>query len=193
MTDEDQIRSLLTLAAELPDDIEAPVRPLLARGRRERKLRASLSVLSVVVIAAAAFALPPIVRALDPSQIMTAGPRVPAGLFPDHPNGPSPGPLGTQLASFRWSALPPRPGLAAHPRLDREGPAGTQRPTGRSHKERSRRLQPGDQRVAHDLDPQHHRPDRSFQRLDRPEIVRYRRPFPARRATPEGRCASGSL
>ena len=107
MTDEDQIRSLLTLAAELPDDIEAPVRPLLARGRRERKLRASLSVLSVVVIAAAAFALPPIVRALDPSQIMTAGPRVPAGLFPDHPNGPSPGPLGTQLASFRWSALPP--------------------------------------------------------------------------------------
>ena len=109
MTDEDQIRSLLTLAAELPDDIEAPVRPLLARGRRERKLRASLSVLSVVVIAAAAFALPPIVRALDPSQIITAGPRVPAGLFPDHPNGPSPGPLGTQLASFRWSALPPSP------------------------------------------------------------------------------------
>ena len=109
MTDEQQIRSLLTLAAELPDDIEPPVRPLLDRARRERKLRAVLSLLSVVVIAAAAFALPPIVRALGPAQISPAGPRVPAGLFPAHPAEPPPGPSAAQLARFRWSALPPSP------------------------------------------------------------------------------------
>ena len=99
MTDEDQIRSLLTPAAELPDDIEPPVRPLLDRGRRERKLRAILSVLSVVVIAAAAFALPPIVRALGPGRTSPVRVSAPG----------TTGPSATQLAGFHWSALPSSP------------------------------------------------------------------------------------
>ncbi len=109
MTDEQQIRSLLTLAAEPPDDIEPPVSSLLERGRRERKLRAILSVLSVAVIAAAAFGLPPIVRALAPGQTSPAQPTVPPGLFPAHPGRPGSGPSAAQLSRFRWSALPPSP------------------------------------------------------------------------------------
>jgi hypothetical protein len=109
MTDDQQIRSLLTLAAELPDDLEPPVSPLLDRGRRERKLRAVLSVLSVLVIAAGAFTLPPIIRALDPGQTSPARPAVPPGLFPAHPSEPPSGPSATQLSGFRWSALPPSP------------------------------------------------------------------------------------
>ena len=109
MTDEQQIRSLLTLAAELPDDIEPPVRPLLERGRGERKLRAVLSVLSVAVIAAAAFALPPVIRALGPGRTSSSEPATPPGLFPAHPGQPPSGPSAAQLTHFRWSALPPSP------------------------------------------------------------------------------------
>ncbi|HUZ54917.1 MAG TPA: hypothetical protein VMU94_20625 [Streptosporangiaceae bacterium] len=105
MTDEQQIRSLLTLAAELPDDIQPPVRPLLDRGRRERKLRAVLSVLSVLVIAAGALTLPPIIRALGPGQTSPGRPRIASGLFPAKPSQPHSGPSAAQLSRFRWSAL----------------------------------------------------------------------------------------
>ena len=118
MTDDDQVRSLLAMAAELTDDIEPPIRPLLARGRRERKLRAALSVLSVAVIAAAAFALPPIVRAFDHSQTVPFGSKVPPGPLPAHLAQPVPGPSAGQLTHFRWSSLQSSPlGPVSQPAL----------------------------------------------------------------------------
>src|SRR5579859_2792205 len=99
MTDEQQVRSLLTLAAELPDDVQAPVTSLLHRGRRKRRVRAVSSVAAVVVLAAAAFTLPPVIRALSRES------PAPIGMG-SHGN---PGPTAAQLTHFRWSSLPPSP------------------------------------------------------------------------------------
>ena len=99
MTDEQQLRSLLTLAAELPDDVQPPVGPLLRRANRARRVRAVSSVLAVVVLTAAALALPPAIRGLShgspsPSPVGGHGRR---------------GPTAKQLTHFRWSSLPPSP------------------------------------------------------------------------------------
>ncbi len=99
MTDDQQVRSLLTLAAELPDDVQAPVAPLLHRARRRRQVRAATSVLAAAVLAAAAFTLPPIIHGLSrgsPGPIRVGG------------HGKL-GPTAAQLARFRWSSLPPSP------------------------------------------------------------------------------------
>src|SRR5579859_2686178 len=99
MTDEQQVRSLLTLAAELPDDVQAPVTSLLHRGRRKRRVRAVSSVAAVVVLAAAAFTLPPVIRALSRESPARIG-------MGSHGNR---GPTAAQLTHFRWSSLPPSP------------------------------------------------------------------------------------
>src|SRR5215472_12590410 len=99
MTDEQQLRSLLTLAAELPDDVQPPVGPLLRPANRARRVRAVSSVLAVVVLTAAALALPPAIRGLShgsPSPSPVGG----HGRL---------GPTAKQLTHFRWSALPPSP------------------------------------------------------------------------------------
>jgi len=99
MTDEQQVRSLLTLAVELRDDIQPPVASLLHRARRRRRARAISSVLAVVILAAAAFTLPPVIRG------MSHGSPEPIGM-----GGPARrGPAAAQLTHFRWSALPPSP------------------------------------------------------------------------------------
>ncbi len=103
MTDEQQVRSLLTLAAELPDDLQPPLAPLLHCGRRKRRVRAISSVLTVMIVVAAAFALPPIIDSLR------AWPAAHHGI----PAGPTtrltPGPTAAQIARYRWSTLPASP------------------------------------------------------------------------------------
>lgn len=98
MSDEQQVRSLLALAAEPPDEVQAPVQLLLDQGRRARRFRAAISVLGVAAVAAATFALPPIIRSLSHGRSSPA----PTANQP-------PGPTAAQLSRFRWSALPPSP------------------------------------------------------------------------------------
>lgn len=105
MSDDDRIRSLLTIAADLPDDVQAPVTSLLARARQRRRLRAAVSVAGAAVIVAAAVTLPVVLRSLGtgPAKIHT-----PPGVVPGPPVKPT-GPTAAQLARFRWSSLPPSP------------------------------------------------------------------------------------
>jgi hypothetical protein len=98
MTDDQQLRSLLRLAAELPDDVQPPVGPLLRRARRTRRVRAVCSVLAVVAVTGAAFALPSAIRGLSRGS---RGPTTSG-------HGKR-GPTAAQLAHFRWSSLPPSP------------------------------------------------------------------------------------
>jgi len=95
---EQQIRSLLALAAEPSDDIQPPVERLLDRGRRARKIRAACLVLGVAAVAAATFALPPVIGSLSPGH-SSPGPTANESLGP----GPA------ELTHFRWSRLPPTP------------------------------------------------------------------------------------
>ena len=99
MTDEQQVRSLLTLAAELPDHVQAPVDSLLRRSRRKRRVHAASSVLAAVVLTVSALALPPIIHSLSSGSPGPTGVR-------GHGKG---SPTAKQLTHFRWSSLPPSP------------------------------------------------------------------------------------
>jgi hypothetical protein len=110
MNDEQQVRSLLAMAAEPVDEIQPPVTRLVERGRRARKVRAALSVLGVAAVTAATFALPPVIRSLSPAKSRPPGAvRPPTGLFPARPSPQSPGPGALQLSHFRWSTLATSP------------------------------------------------------------------------------------
>jgi hypothetical protein len=86
MSDEDRIRSLLTLAANLPDDVQVPVGSLLQRGRRRRRRRAIGSIAGAAVVVAAAVTVPAAIRSLGtgPAHISSPGHIVP-GLLPGKP------------------------------------------------------------------------------------------------------------
>src|SRR5262249_52686799 len=99
VTDEQQVRSLLTLAAEIPDHVQAPVDSLVGRARGEGWVRAASSVLAVAVLPASALALPPIIHSLSGGSPGPTGVR-------GHGKG---SPTATQLTHFRWSSLPPSP------------------------------------------------------------------------------------
>jgi hypothetical protein len=109
MNDEQQIRTLLSLAAEPSDQVQPPVERLLDLGHRARKIRAAWAVLSVAVVAAATFALPPVIRSLSsgPSGPSVAGNH--SGISPAQPGRQRRGPTAGELSRFRWSALPPSP------------------------------------------------------------------------------------
>ncbi len=83
----------------MDDQVAAFVAP---RGRR-RTPRASFSVLGVVIIAVAVFAVPAILRPLGPGQ-PSAG-----ALFPAHPGQPESGLSASRVSRFRWSVLPSSP------------------------------------------------------------------------------------
>ena len=107
MTDEQQLRSLLTLAAEPPDQVQAPVPALLERARRRRTRRiagsAAAGVAAVVLLAAG---LPSLIGSLPGArQPVTA----PSGLFPPNRQSVASGPTAAQIARYRWSALPSSP------------------------------------------------------------------------------------
>lgn len=104
MNDEQQIRSLLALAAEPSDQVQPPVEQMVERGRRARKVRAAVSVLGVAAVMAATLALPPIIRSLSPGSSGPPGVvRHPPDIFPGY-LAQQPGPSAAQLSHFRWSA-----------------------------------------------------------------------------------------
>ena len=110
MTDELQLRSLLTLAAEPPEQIQAPVPALLERARRRRTRRTRAVVAGATAGAAAvvllAAGLPPLVGSLGGAAPSATAP---AGLFPPNPRSVPPGPAATAIGRYRWSALPSSP------------------------------------------------------------------------------------
>ena len=112
MSDEEQVRTLLALAAEPPDETQPQVQRLIGRARRRRTRRAALSVGTAVVAVAAAFIVPAVLGGFRTGHAGPGpGPAVP-GLFPARPGtlpGTAPGPSAAQLARFRWSTLPPSP------------------------------------------------------------------------------------
>jgi hypothetical protein len=109
MTDDRQVRDLLALAAELPDDVHPPVSRLLERGRRRRAVRGSLCVGAAAVVALAAFALPGLAQRLHFGQASQPPGRSYPGLFPSHPGPASSGPSAAELSRFRWFTLPSSP------------------------------------------------------------------------------------
>jgi hypothetical protein len=99
MTDEQQLRSLLTRAAELPEGTQPPVGRLLEAGHRRLRLRIiACSVFGLVAVTAAAFALPALLS-------------LPRPVFPPiELGGRSQDPVTAgELSHFHWSALPPSP------------------------------------------------------------------------------------
>ncbi|MHB1875381.1 MAG: Kelch repeat-containing protein [Streptosporangiaceae bacterium] len=110
MSDERQLRSLLTLAAEPPDHLQAPVSTLLARARRRRTRRtravAAASTAGVAAVVLLAAGLPPLIGSLHGArQPVTA----PSGLFPARQQHAPSGPTVAQIARYGWSALPSSP------------------------------------------------------------------------------------
>lgn len=92
MTTEDQLRELLSRAADLPDITVPPVGRLLARARRRR--RANLAAFTAVTAAAAiAAAVGLSVRAGQPTTAI----------------GTHSAPPAATLARYHWSGLPPSP------------------------------------------------------------------------------------
>ncbi|HEX9033726.1 MAG TPA: hypothetical protein VF834_17950 [Streptosporangiaceae bacterium] len=102
MTDDKNARALLTLAAELPDDVQAPVLRLVERGRSRRRLRAAASALTACGLVAAAITGAAVVSTAD-------RPIGPPARRAEGPPTPPPGPTATQLARFHWSTLPASP------------------------------------------------------------------------------------
>ena len=110
MSDEQKVRALLALAAELPDEANPPVQRLLVQGRRvrARRLRA-FSVLTVIAVAIVAAGVPLLIGGLGTANSGPAGQLPPSGLFPARPQPLPGGPAPAQLSRFRWSDLPPSP------------------------------------------------------------------------------------
>ncbi len=99
MNDDDRIRSLLTLAADLPDRVQAPVPSLLTRARNRRRLRAIGSVAGAAVLIGTAVTLPVVLRS---REHIPPAPAPPAAVR-------AAGPTAAELTHFRWSARPRSP------------------------------------------------------------------------------------
>ena len=93
MTDEQQVRALLSRAAELPDTVLPPVVRLVERALLRRRLRIALSLTGAAAVTAAVVTLPFALKAHE----------TPRSLAP-----PQPATAG-ELARARWSSLPSSP------------------------------------------------------------------------------------
>jgi hypothetical protein len=93
MTDEQQLRALLTTATELPDELPPPIQHLIGLGRRRRTLRTRMRAGTIAAIAIVAVAAPSAIYTLG-----HAGPRQVRGRT-------SQGPSASQIARFQWSSL----------------------------------------------------------------------------------------
>jgi hypothetical protein len=118
VTDEQQLRDLLSEATMLPDHVLPPVQRLLRQGRRRRNLRSGLRAIAVGVVAVIAVATPTAIRTLH------AGRSGQTGLGPElpvlSPFGPPPaggGPTAAELAKFRWTILPSSPLRTTQPEI----------------------------------------------------------------------------
>ncbi len=106
MRDEQQIRNLLTLAAELPDDVQPPVRRLIERGHRRRIRRFIVAALTTAAVAVAAVVVP-LVRSPARGSFTPSHVTIP-NLF----TGPPPdqtGPTARQISQFVWAGLQTSP------------------------------------------------------------------------------------
>jgi hypothetical protein len=116
MSDEQQLRDLLVLATELPDDVRPPVQRLLrrARGRRVRRMRVGAFAAGLVVLLAVT--VPLVAENLVTAGVSASGSGgsivPPGGQLP-----PASGPTAAQLAKFRWSVLPSSPLSTLQPDL----------------------------------------------------------------------------
>jgi hypothetical protein len=107
MTDEHQVRALLTRAAELPDNVQPSVARLVESARRTRRLRAVGSVVAVVAVAAALFGLPHALGGQSPGHSVASGGARRLS-----------GPTAVQLARFHWARLTRSPlGTVSNPLL----------------------------------------------------------------------------
>jgi hypothetical protein len=95
MTDDRQVRTLLTHAAELPDNIQPSVAHLVRTARRTRRLHFAGSVLAIVILVAAAFVLPQKLGSLLPTSVSGS---------PDNHHAPSQ-PSAFLLSQYSWSEL----------------------------------------------------------------------------------------
>jgi RNA polymerase sigma-70 factor (sigma-E family) len=93
----ERIRSLLSLAADLPDNVQAPLTRVLDRARH-RRLRAAASVAAAAVIAGAAVTLSAVLG--SPGRGTADG---------SHKRPVVAGPTAGQLARYHWAWLPPSP------------------------------------------------------------------------------------
>jgi hypothetical protein len=94
MTDDQQIRALLTRAAELPDTIQPSVAPLVQSARRKRRLHVALTMLCLAAVTAAAFTIPSVLK----------------GQWGPVRSLARPGPVtARELVHSRWNALPSSP------------------------------------------------------------------------------------
>lgn len=94
-TEDQQVRELLTAAAEVPDEVSPPIAQLIRHGHRNRARRTLTGAIAVVV---AVIAAPSLVAGL--------------GLLSGGVTGnsaASSGPTAAQLARYRWSAVAPSP------------------------------------------------------------------------------------
>jgi hypothetical protein len=97
MTDERQVRALLSRAAELHENIQPSVPRLIDSARRRRRLHAALALLGVTAVTAAGFTLPTVLKGTNGFSISVH-------------SGHAPGPATAgELAHSHWSALPPSP------------------------------------------------------------------------------------
>ncbi len=109
MNDEMQVRELLALAGELPDEVRPPVTSLLQRGRRQRTRRTGVVAVTAAVAVLAGVGLPAIIHGPRPAPYRPGRPGAFAGLFGGLPSGSPAGPAAARSAGIRWSGLPASP------------------------------------------------------------------------------------
>ncbi len=125
MNDELQVRELLAVAAELPDEVRPPVTSLLQRGRRQRD-PAHRARRRDRRRRGAGGGRPPGDHPRAAARPVPARPAAAfAGLFGGLPSGSPTGPAAARIAGFRWSGLPPSPLGARSPGPSWPGPAAS--------------------------------------------------------------------
>lgn len=106
MSADEQMRTLLNLAAELPDLGPGPAERLIAQGRRRRRRnRVLIAAATSVAVIAGAVGLPVLADKIGSHSVPITGPAIVTG----RPLFFGAGPSAAQLAHFRWSGLPPSP------------------------------------------------------------------------------------
>lgn len=107
MSDESQLRELLSYVAEPPGHVQPPVRRLVELGRRQRSRRLVSWSAAVSTVTAAAIVAPIVALGIGPAG---SGQGLPGrGLFGSSAAPVTSGPTAAQLTRYRWSELPRSP------------------------------------------------------------------------------------
>ena len=117
MSDEQQLRELLSYVAEPPDHLQPPVQRLVELGRRHRSRRVVSWSAAVSAVAAVAIVAPSLALNLG-QQPSASGPgHLEHPLFGPNPVPVASGPTAAELARYRWSELPKSPLGAGQPNV----------------------------------------------------------------------------